>query len=501
VDAVHLGGNHDGKAMSALAMWAAEGNHPPHPDVMPIERGSLAWEIVRTLAPARKEDWSGIGGAAAALVRDKLHARSSVGAPIVVDGRLWGVIAVHSKTLPLPPDTETRLERFAALVVTALTNAQARAEVRRLADEQAALRRVATLVARGAAPSAVFDAVTSEVAALLEASKVALARYDDESSLTVLAQDGDSGLAIGDTFPLGGSNVTSRVMRTGRTERLDDFADATGPIGTVARGFGARSAVASPVVVEGRIWGVLAGIWTSGGPAPEDTGDRLTAFAELLGTAIANADSRDQLTASRARVLAAGDEARRRVVRDLHDGAQQRLVHTIVILKLALQALESGRGDPKELVAEALTTAERATSEVRELAHGILPSVLTRGGLRAGVEALVPRLDLPVEIDVAEARLPAEIEASAYFVVAEALTNVVKHARATRATVKASVSDGALSLEVGDDGVGGADSTSPGLLGIADRVEALGGHLEIESAPGSGTLVMARLPLIAARPD
>jgi signal transduction histidine kinase len=176
--------------------------------------------------------------------------------------------------------------------------------------------------------------------------------------------------------------------------------------------------------------GVLAAIWTDRGPAPDDTEERLAGFAELLDTAIANADSRDQLAASRARVLAAGDEARRRVVRDLHDGAQQRLVHTIVTLKLAQQALSENPSEAEALVAEARSTAEQATAELRELARGILPTVLTRGGLRAGVDAFVSRLDLPVDLDVSSERLPPDIEASAYFIVAEALTNVVKHAHA-----------------------------------------------------------------------
>ena len=252
-------------------------------------------------------------------------------------------------------------------------------------------------------------------------------------------------------------------------------------IGDVARRAGVRSAVAAPVVVDGRTWGVLAAIWADREPPPDDTEERMASFAELLDTAIANADSRDQLTASRARVLAAGDDARRRVVRDLHDGAQQRLVHTIVTLKLAQQALHEDRSDAEALLAEALGTAERATAEVRELAHGILPSVLTHGGLRAGVDAFVSRLDLPVDVDVSSERLPPDIEASAYFIVAEALTNVVKHARATRATVRAAVDDGVLTLEVRDDGVGGADPDGHGLVGIADRVDALGGRLRIES--------------------
>ena len=194
-------------------------------------------------------------------------------------------------------------------------------------------------------------------------------------------------------------------------------------------------------------------------------------------------------------MLAAGDDARRRVVRDLHDGAQQRLVHTIITLKLAQRSVHENRSDADVLLAEALGTAERATAEVRELAHGILPSVLTHGGLRAGVDAFVSRLDLPVDLDVSSERLPPDIEASAYFIVAEALTNVVKHARATRATVRAAADDGVLTLEVRDDGVGGVNPDGHGLMGIADRVDALGGRLRIESTDGDGTVLAARLPL------
>jgi len=284
------------------------------------------------------------------------------------------------------------------------------------------------------------------------------------------------------------------VLRTGGTARLDDVAAATGRIGDVARRAGVRSTVGAPVVVDGRTWGVLVAIWAEHGPPPDDTEERMARFAELLDTAIANADSRDQLTASRARVLAAGDDARRRVVRDLHDGAQQRLVHTISTLKLAQRSVHEDRSDAETLLAEALGTAERATAEVRELAHGILPSVLTHGGLRAGVDAFVSRLDLPVDLDVSSERLPPDIEASAYFIVAEALTNVIKHARATRATVRAAADDGVLTLEVRDDGVGGANPDGHGLMGIADRIDALGGRLRIESTDGDGTVLAARLP-------
>jgi signal transduction histidine kinase len=299
---------------------------------------------------------------------------------------------------------------------------------------------------------------------------------------------------------MGGTNVASTVSRTGRTARLDDVTQATGPIGDVVRAAGVRSVVGAPVIVDGRTWGVLAAIWTDRGPPPDDTEERMASFAELLDTAIANADSRDELAASRARVLAAGDNARRRVVRDLHDGAQQRLVHTIITLKLARRALEQDPGEARALVAEALANAEQATAEVRELAHGILPSVLTGQGLRAGVEALLFGLDLPVEVDVSGERLPSDLETSAYFIVAEALTNVVKHARATRATLRAGVDDGVLAIEVRDDGVGGANPEGHGLVGIADRVHALGGRLRVESSDGNGTVLAVALPLSAQWP-
>jgi signal transduction histidine kinase len=228
---------------------------------------------------------------------------------------------------------------------------------------------------------------------------------------------------------------------------------------------------------------------------PPDTEERIAQFTQLLETAIANADSRDQLTASRARLVTEADEARRRVVRDLHDGAQQRLLQTIVTLKLVQRALEPHNEKAEALVAEALAHAQQGNAELRELAHGILPAVLIQGGLRSGVSSIVSRLDLPVQVDVPTERFPAEVEASAYFVVAEALTNVVKHARAQRAEVRAAIDDGVLLVEVRDDGVGGADPTGHGLVGLADRVTAIGGQLVVESVESGGTLLAARLPV------
>jgi signal transduction histidine kinase len=422
--------------------------------------------------------------------------RSAVGTPILAEGRLWGaIVAATTNEQALPVDTESRIGQFTELMATAIANAEARGEAARLADEQAALRRVATLVVQGAPPSAVFDAVTREVAALLDASAVTLARYDGDE-LVVMAQHGRvTYVRIGDRFPLGGRNVTSIVWRTGRTARVDDYADVTGEIGETARRVGTGSTVGAPVVVVGRTWGVLVAVWGDRGHPSEGTEERMSRFTRLLDTAIANADSRDQLTASRARVVAAGDDARRRVVRDLHDGAQQRLVQTIMRVKLAESALDEDPGTARSRLREARESAERAMAEVRELAHGILPSVLTHGGLRAAVAALVSRLDLPVDVEVSSERLPADIEASAYFILAEALTNVVKHAQATRAGVTATVEDGILTLQVRDDGIGGVDPEGHGLVGIGDRVDALDGRLRIESPDGAGTVLTALIPV------
>jgi signal transduction histidine kinase len=260
-------------------------------------------------------------------------------------------------------------------------------------------------------------------------------------------------------------------------------------------------ALAAPVVVNGRVWGVMSVSWAEPRATPPYGEERLVQFTELLATAIANADSRDQLIASRARLVTEADAARRRVVRDLHDGAQQRLVHAVITLGLAEQALELDDGTAQPLIAEAREHARRANEELRKLAHGILPADLAGGGLRRGVDAIVERLDLDVNVDLPAERFPAEIEVSAYFMVAEALTNIVKHAHAESAEVTASVHDGILQVKIHDDGIGGADPGGHGLVGMHDRVTALGGQLSIESPAGGGTLVAASLPIARARPD
>jgi signal transduction histidine kinase len=480
------------------------------------------------LAPSvqfpRKEIFPDVGGG--------LELCRGIAIRIGVNGE-WGVVAAASERSDFPTATDQLLLSLAANhAATAFQSsrliqeqrraeeelrearnelemkvAERTAELRRseaylaqLAEEQAALRRVATLVAEGAAPTAVLDAVAAEMEGLLDADGVTLSRYEPGDEITLLAHRGSNARQVppGTRVRHEDESVSAIVRRTERPGRMENYTGTHGAIAQLVHTLGVRASVGAPIIVDGRLWGVIIATWNGDESPPADTEERMAQFAELLDTAIANADSRDQLTASRARLLTEGDDARRRVVRDLHDGAQQRLVRTVLTLKLAQQAVREKDADAESLIREAVEQAEQGNSELRELAHGILPPVLTHGGLRAGVRSVVRRLDLPVQVDVPAERFPAEIEASAYFIVAEALTNVVKHANAARAQVRASLEDRMLHVEVRDDGIGDADPRGHGLLGIADRAAALGGRLSIENPVGGGTLVAATLPLSAS---
>jgi signal transduction histidine kinase len=361
---------------------------------------------------------------------------------------------------------------------------RARDELRMLADERAALRRLAAAVARDAPPAEIFGAVAAEIGALLGADAAAVARFESGGTATVVSVHGrwPAEQGVGRRAQLDDSSAIAAVQRTSRAARVDE-----------------HRAVASPIVVKGGLWGAVCASRRRE-PLPADAEEQMENFTELVGIVIANAESRAELTASRARVVAAGDEARRRIQRDLHDGAQQRLVSTVVTLQLARRELGDASGPAVELLDEALAHAEGANGELRELAHGILPGALSKGGLRAGIETLVSRVRLPVSLAVTDERLPAALEATAYFIVAEALTNAVRHARAERVEIGAVVDRGVLWLEVRDDGVGGARSDgSSGLMGLRDRAAALDGELRVESPPGEGTLVAATLPIPAMR--
>jgi PAS domain S-box-containing protein len=392
------------------------------------------------------------------------------------------------------PVVEDRLMYAMARDVTERREAEAQLE--RLVDEQAALRRVATLVVRGVPAAEIFSAVGEELEHLFEAQATTIARLEPDGSMTIAASSGRASgqLRVGSRLELQSGMVLAKVVRTGRSARVDDYSHASGFLGQVTQRTGIRSTVAVPIMVGGSLWGSM-GAGAEREQFPADTEERMAGFTDLIGTAISNIQAREDLAASRARIVAAADEERRRVVRDLHDGAQQRLVHSIITLKLAHRALEPNHEPASELVSQALDQAERAQVELRELAHGILPAVLTHGGLRAAVRELASRMPVPVEIDVSSDRVPPRAEATAYFVVAESLTNVAKHARATGAAVRARVDGGALHLQVRDDGVGGADPEGSGLVGLADRLAVLSGRLRVESPANGGTVVAADIPL------
>jgi signal transduction histidine kinase len=395
---------------------------------------------------------------------------------------------------PLPEHIEDRLADFTELIATAIANTASRDQLARLADEQAALRRVATLVARGTRPEEVFAAVVNEVARVLEVDYANLGRFESDDTVTLVASAGER-MPVGSRWPLGETSLAPLVLRTGGPVRVDEHGQEEGQFADDTREEGIRSGVAMPIVVEGRLWGLMAVANRDDQSLPPHTEVRLASFTELVATAIADTEARTEVAASRARIVAATDEERRRVVRDLHDGAQQRLVHTIITLKLAQRALKNEEQDAPTLLAQALHHAEQATAELRELAHGILPAVLIQGGLRAGVDALASRMPLPVDCGVSVDRLSAPIEATAYFVVAEALTNVAKHAEAERAAVAAHLGDGRLYVEVRDDGIGGARPDGSGLVGLTDRLAVLDGRLRVESPAGGGTLIAATIPV------
>jgi GAF domain-containing protein len=484
-----------GGAVTFVAAWGTTAARFPVGARFPLGGKNVSTMVAQTGGPARIEGYADASGPIGDAVR-ATGVRSAVATPIIVEDRLWGVMAAGSRREePLPADTETRLAQFTELLATAVANAESRAALARLAEEQAALRRVATLVAGERRSEEVFAAVANEVGRLLSVDLANVIRYERDDTVTFVASAGDR-IPVGRRWPLGeGRNLATLVFETGRPARIDDYADATGPLAEDIRKEGVRSAVGAPIMVQDRLWGLVAAGSSQEQALPPDTEARLASFTELVVTAIANAEARREVAASRARLVAATDDERRRVVRDLHDGAQQRVVHTIITLKLACGALEHDQEAVPALVREALDNAERANGELRELARGILPTVLTQGGLRAGVDALASRTPVPVAIDVSVGRLPTAVEATAYFVVAEALTNVAKHARAAHAAVMARIVDGTLAVEVRDDGVGGARPDGGGLVGLADRLAALDGRLRIDSPADGGTLVAAAIPL------
>jgi signal transduction histidine kinase len=374
-------------------------------------------------------------------------------------------------------------------------------ESARLSREQAALRRVATLVARGATPAAVFTAVAKEVGQLFAAEFSSVVRYDPDNASTVVGSWSRlGGAAAGDmvTAPFGGQNVTALVFETGGPVRVDRCADGDSGTGTpIARGPDAQSAVGAPISVEGRLWGALQVASPREIRLPVGMEERLADFAELVATAIANAEAKAQLTESRMRIVTSADEIRRLIGRDLHDGAQQRLVSLALQLRAAKAAAPPELGDLGAELDSVTAGLTDAFDELREYARGIHPAILTEGGLDPALKMLARRCSQPVDLDIrTKGRLSGPVEVGGYFVVSEALTNAAKHANASRIAVGVEAANGVLRLSVRDDGTGGADfSGGTGLIGLKDRVEALGGRISLHSPPGVGTTLQAEFPL------
>src|SRR4051794_15085658 len=474
---------------------------------MPPDPGTLTALVLETRDAARVDDLSASPGTVGEVAR-AAELGSGCAGPIVVNGAVWGKMCVFSRVgTVLPAGTENRLRDFIDLIATAIANYEARADLaasearaREKADEQAALRRVATPVASSVTPEEIFSAVTNEIGRLFGSSQAYVGRLEPDGSAMVVVgvSDGSRGVSIGSRWELEDYMASTQVYRAGHPVRVErsDFEDVSGPMADVQREIGAVSIVGAPIVVEGKQWGFVT-VTSVKERLPADAESRLEKFAELLGTAIANADSRAELAASRARVVAAGDDARRRIERDLHDGAQQRLVTLAVALRRAEAKVPVGSDGLRAEVSRVAEGLKTAVDGLRELSQGIHPAELTAGGLSPALKALGRRSAVRVELDVPfEDRLPDQVEVAAYYTVSEALTNVSKHANATRVWVSLSIEGDVLLLSIRDDGVGGADPRrGSGLTGLRDRIEALGGRIQIESQTGSGTVIEVEIPI------
>jgi PAS domain S-box-containing protein len=447
--------------------------------------------------------------------------RSTVVVPIHIGGRLWGALGLASTRAMLAADSEVWLTRFTELVAMAVANAESRSELvatskanaearetsARLADQQAALRRISVSIARGDPPRDVFEAVCEEAKRLFGYDLVSIGKFDPDGPAIVAAgasKGFEELVPVGTRWLLEEHLATTEVYRTGRAARADaqDWTSLSGSIAASLRQMAVVTAVAVPIFVEDRLWGAMT-VSSNDAPLPPDTEQRLESFTELAATAIANAESRVQLAESRRRIVTASDEARRRIERNLHDGAQQRLVSLGLAVRTAEALTSSDDSDLRRQLSKIATGLTEAVTDLQEISRGIHPAVLSRGGLGPALRTLARRSTIPVALDVSvDARLAEPIEVAAYFVTSEALANATKHAQASEIEVALRMRDDRLVVSVRDDGVGGAEvERGSGLMGLVDRVEALGGVLGIESQPGEGTMITAELPLQLPIPD
>jgi signal transduction histidine kinase len=467
---------------------------------LPLGGRNVTTMVHQTGQPARI-DYSDVSGVIGRVASRDWGLRSSVGVPVSAESRLWGcmVVAFSGQELqPLPADTEARLASFTELVATAIANAESHAALTQLAEEQAALRRVATLVARGVPPAEVFSAVSDEVARLFGAQAAVLRFEADGSAVVFVGVSKTLELQVGTRWEFQLGMASAEVYQTGSSARVDavDWSSASGPVAGAARRMGIVSSVASPIVAEGRLWGAM-NVASTDEVLPFGLEGRLEKFTELLATAIANAESRSELAASRRRIVAASDEARRRIERDLHDGTQQRLVSLGLAAGAAQADAAAGRDDLRAELSRIAAGLADAVADLQDFSRGIHPAILSEGGLGPALRSLARRSAVLVDLAVTtNARFPEPIEIAAYYVASETLANAMKHAQASHVEISLATRQGSLLLSIRDDGIGGADpARGSGLVGLADRVEALGGSIRVHSASGAGTHITVDLPL------
>jgi signal transduction histidine kinase len=490
----------DGDTIRVIGDWSAEsGEMQAAGRVLPFGGDTISARIVESAAPSRVDSAADMQTEFAKRRWAELGLQASIGAPIVVDGKVWGVVTA-SRTQPgdpFPPDAEHQLGDFAALVAQAIVNAEARRETAELVAEQSALRRIATLVAAGRPQAEVLDAVTSEVRRLFGASTVNLVRWEgvqDEVVIVASSCDPDTlPVEVGSLYHPAPGSATIAVLETGFASRSEESSPERGLC----------SVIAAPVIIKASLLGALAASRPGQEMFPAGAEIRLRSFADLAAQSIANERAQADLRASRARIVRTADETRERLERNLHDGAQQRLVSVSVVLRMAVAKLPSSPEGARALLLGASDELTQALEELRDLARGLHPATLTKHGLEPAIEALASRAPLPVTVvNEIHERLPASVEAAVYYVVAESLTNVAKYAAASQVSVRATCVDGMARIEVADDGVGGADvAAGTGLRGLADRIEALGGRFGIDSAPGDGTRVWADVSLATAHAE
>lgn len=490
---------------NTVSMLAAAGPHPFQRGTRwPLEGLPVASMVLERSAPAYLEEYVTENETTGPAI-ESARVRSGLAVPIFIGNKVWGTISTASTDVPLPRGIEERLIGFTELVAAAVLNAQARDELSEIADEQAALRRVATLVAEGAGSPAVYDAICQETGLVIGATSVNLCHFTpDRFNLTMAGWSlHDTHIPTGTRLPIEGGTINEVVYETAAPARVDSYGDAQGALADLIRERGIKSEVAAPVVVDGRLWGSIIAGWDVDGAPPPGSERRLAGFAELIATAVSNALTRSELVASRARIVAAADEARRRIERNLHDGIQQQLVALGLDLR-SLMSMEPPGTDELQAELERIQgDLGSVIDDVREISRGVHPALLSHSGLGAAIKALARRSPIPVDVTVdSSPRLPQSIEIAAYYVASEALANAAKHSEATVIQLAMAVSSDGLALSITDDGVGGARVQSgSGLMGLVDRVEALGGGLSVQSPPGSGTAITVELPLEAADAD